>query len=252
MALLLAGLVAVRPLPAQAGASPKALTQRPGVSKAKVVSMVNAKDQTVLVRVPGGAFSMGDADQSDNPPHQVVVPSFWIARTPVTNAQYRAFVKATHHVSAGDWESFAAHWGEQVPVVHVSWHDANAYCHWAGLRLPTEQEMEKAARGTDGRKYPWGREWSTQYCPNGVGRSTLPRSPGTVGSFPAGASPYGCLDMAGSVWQWTASWLEGDSGYRVVRGGAFNCIDVHDFRCSQRYRKHPWQGEFNVGFRCAK
>ena len=87
-------------------------------------------------------------------------------------------------------------------MVNVDWNDANAYAEWAGAALPTEAEWEKAARGTDGRIYPWGNDWDRTKCVNAV-HSTMP-----VGSIPAGASPYGCQDMAGNVWQWCADWYD--------------------------------------------
>lgn len=165
---------------------------------------MTARDGSVLLRIPGGTFMMGSvtgpADES--PPHGVTLGPYWIGKYPVTNAQYRRFVTATRHRTAGPWSGYAKRWGEDAPVVCVSWNDAVAYCAWAGGRLPTEAEWEFAARGIDERVYPWGSEWdgSRAWCIDNSGRRAH-----AVGSRPAGVSPFGCLDMSGSVLQWCSS-----------------------------------------------
>jgi len=158
------------------------------------------------VTIPAGEFLMGSDKQRDDeaphdelPQHTVYLPEFRISRMPVTNGQYKMFVDATGHRAPEHWAEGMKH---DHPVVYVTWDDAQDFCQWAGVRLPTEAEWEKAARGTDGRIYPWGDNpphdtlCNFGYTKNG----TTP-----VGSYLKGASPYGVLDMAGNVWEWTNS-----------------------------------------------
>jgi len=187
-----------------------------------------------MVRVPGGDFWMGtddgDADEDARPRRQVSVGPFFISRDEVTNAEFRRF-KPSHRFPKGE---------ERYPVTGVTWAEADAYARWAGGRLPTEAEWEKAARGTDGRRYPWGDVFDASRAnvrpgghaarpagkePGAGGMCLLPRSGGRrglrpVGSYPTGASPYGALDMAGNAWEWVDGFYNGDPQRRVIRGGA--------------------------------
>ena len=191
------------------------------------------------VTVRAGVFLMGSDKEKDKfayddelPQHQVNLPVFRIARVPVTNAQYEKFVDATGYATPDHWQHGRIPPGkENHPVVYVSWHDARAFCQWAGVRLPTEAEWEKAARGTDGRIYPWGNE------PPDENRCNFNKNVGDttpVGKYPKGASPYGVLDMAGNVWEWTSSKYQSypykaddgrespeGSDLRTLRGGSF-------------------------------
>ena len=234
------------------------------------------RDLDELVPVPGGEFEMGgDRYNDEKPRHKVIVADFRISKYPVTNGQYARFVAATSHPpprhSPGRTPppDLLTH-----PVVTVSWHDAVAYCAWLSkergesVRLPSEAEWEKAARGTDSREYPWGDRFDAQLC-NMVETGIGGTSP--VGIFPQGASPYGCLDMAGNVWEWTSSlWGKdvskpefsypydpndgredmraGNDVLRVVRGGSWYYRDL-GVRCAVRSRNHSGLRDDYFGFR---
>jgi formylglycine-generating enzyme required for sulfatase activity len=197
----------------------------------------------------------------DVPGRRLELPAFQIMRTPVTNAQYAAFTAATGYRPPAHWEgaeppaALADH-----PVTYVDWYDAQAYCAWAGGRLPSEAEWEYAARGVDGRRYPWGDAAPTALCCNYGGQigATTP-----VGRYAAGASPFGLLDMAGNVWEWTATlarpypYRAGDgredpaaAGQRVVRGGSYQHAQ-HEVRCAARDQLYPDACDVYIGFRMA-
>jgi formylglycine-generating enzyme required for sulfatase activity len=222
-----------------------------------------------MVYVPAGTFIMGEDEEA----HEVYLDAFWIDKTEVTNAQYRKCVEAGK-CKAFRYADDPRFNGEAQPVVGVSWDDAVAYAQWVGGRLPTEAEWEKAARGTDGRVYPWGNEWDGRrlnFCDTkcefdlskdaSVDDGFAWTAP--VGSYPAGASPYGALDMAGNVWELVADWYDSsyyfrspgykpagpDSGaYHVMRGGSW--VDTQRFaRVSCRGIPYPDLFDGYIGFR---
>jgi formylglycine-generating enzyme required for sulfatase activity len=178
------------------------------------------------------------------------LPDFYIDRTEVTNAAYAEFVR----VGGGRPSRFAA-WpqfkGPQQPVVGIGWSDAIAYCTWRSKRLPTEQEWEKAARSTDGRPWPWGKERDSKRY---NGKELRRYGPDNVGRYPAGNSPYGISDMAGNVWEMTASkWPSNQyEGVYVMRGGSF-LNNLAEVRVTVRWAAGSEEhGAEWLGFRCAK
>lgn len=224
------------------------------------------KDRMILI--PAGTFVMGDDSfkKAVRPRHDMYLDAFYIDSYDVTNLQYKEFSNAV------GYRTFPAHWRgatyppgkENHPVTFVSWFDANDYCHWIGKRLPSEAEWEKAARGTDGRTYPWGNDLdktkaNVPYLKIG---DTTP-----VDRFEQGKSPYGLYDMAGNVFQWTADWFKSYAGndfvhpnfggmLRVLRGGSYyDCSYYHcgpSFPTYNRIALTPETRAVSLGFRCAK
>ncbi len=243
----------------------------------------NDKDGSVLIKIPAGEFKMGtSADEGEideHPQHKVYLDEYYIAKYEVTNEQFERFINSTGYRTDAEkkgvglmiedgkwiekpnvnWRYFYSAGREKHPVISVSWNDVKAYCDWAGLRLPTEAEWEKAARGMDGRDFPWGNDWDTAKCSSkesdlyfiksrsgyldlGEGKSTLP-----VGSYSNGTSPYGCYDLAGNAWEWCGDWygsyytssqhqnpkgpLYGD--HRVLRGGSWYSVS---WTCRSAFR----------------
>jgi formylglycine-generating enzyme required for sulfatase activity len=193
-----------------------------------------------MVPVPGGPFVLGDNTRhpDEGPMQPWTVDGFYIDKFEVTNGDYYAFVQAGRRTPPEHWNGPAPPIDLlRHPVTYVSWFDARDYCAWRGKRLPTEFEWEKAARGTEGLKFPWGDVFDPTVAntpQSGIGHTT------PVGSFPKGASPYGAMDMAGNVWEWTDSWYKPYPGntrsnpnygelYRVVRGGSW--YDCEIYRC---------------------
>ena len=197
-----------------------------------------------MVLVPAGPFRMGPSKR----PCQV--EAFSIDRYPVTNAQYARFVRETGRNAPAHWENGAISEGKVLhPVVRVSWHDADAYARWAGKRLPLEKEWEKAARGTDGRAFPWGNDFDAARCNTKEtgGRGTTPVNR----TSPAGDSPYGCADMVGNVWEWCADWYRILKDVRSLRGGAY-WNGKYGTRCDSRAFDNPLNSDPGYGFRCAR
>ena len=215
-----------------------------------------------MVYIAAGPFQMGSNNDGGiisgvaSPQREVSLPAFFIDRTEVTNAEYKKYCDATGYPPPPDWKDgkFAegrANW----PVLRVNWWEARAYAAWAGKRLPTEAEWEKAARGSDAREYPWGNGgWD--------GDKVAVGNPATVGSKPAGASPYGVLDMSANAFEWVDGWFDlypnssAKSPYfgrifRIIRGGSYdgspNLANTYN-RCPMR----PQARSVWVGFRCAK
>jgi formylglycine-generating enzyme required for sulfatase activity len=240
-----------------------------------------------MVFVPAGEFIMGsdEADtegiserlginkpwfEDEHPARKISLDSFFIDQYEVTNAQYQRFIEAKGHSAPPYWR------GKQHPPdqadhpVMVGWTDAQAYCQWAGKRLPTEAEWEKAARGTDGRKYPWGNEFDPARANVGEAQAQWVN----VGSYPSGKSPYGAHDMIGNVWEWTADWYQPYPGslhqsphfgeqYKVIRGNAQGGVGhfpreiaakvvAHQSRASYRFMLSPNIRLSDVGIRCVK
>lgn len=238
-----------------------------------------------MVEIPGGAYTMGDAaGEPDEQPRRVTVAPYSMMRHEVTNRQFARFVTESGHrtdpeksgkgyvwrsrwrlIEGADWRhphgpgDSAADRGEH-PVLQVSARDAAAFCAHYGMRLPTDPEWEFAARGTDGRRYPWGDLAPAQDGSGLANFGTVPccapdetdgyRATAPVGSFPAGRSPFGLLDMAGNVWEWTSSVHPGEPGEISLRGGGWG-NNPYCLRVSYRHGNPPDIGLDMVGFRCA-
>lgn len=266
-------------------------------------SFINEKDQMPMVYVPAGEFIMG----MDSTEHSIYLDSYWIDQTEVTNAMFQQFFEETGYITdaekAGKGQTWkdgdmrskveGAYWAnpqfpdydftemQNHPVVLVSWNDANAYCEWAGRRLPTEAEWEKAARGIDGDVYPWGNREPMDDLLNFADASIAIYSQwideqefddgyaftAPVGSYPSGMSPYGAYDMVGNVWEWVYDWwdeyyydspiTENPTGpetgtLKMIHGGSwYNSRTSEQFQVASRVRDTTDAAFAHIGFRCA-
>lgn len=233
---------------------------------------IGKSELDAMVQVPVGGFIFGEGKEQKK--FEIVTP-FEIDVYPVTNGQFARFIKEGGYALKSDlWTKEGLKfikkekitqprlWDDKklnqpdYPVVGVSWYEANAYAKWAGKRLPTEFEWERAARGTDGLIYPWGNEFDKEKCntkESGIGKTTR------VTHYPNGISPVGCYDMAGNVWEWTRNnyYTKGEQGdfkdneYPVLRGGSWY-FDLESARCAYRYDLNPEYRYYTLGFRCVR
>ena len=231
-----------------------------------------------MVHIPEGWFLMGSREDEgilgisvgvdEIPQHRVYVQGFYMDRYEVTVGKFRSFLEATGRKapriwSVEEWVKIYPEPEDDHPMNGVSWYDADSYCQWVGKRLPTEEEWEKAARGTDGRQWPWGNDFNS---PEGkiMANTSEARVGWTtpVGSYPEGVSPYGIYDMAGSVMEWTSSWYQPYPGndmqreafgekYKVIRGGSWENPSVPFARTAYRYSVAPKWDHSAHRFRCA-
>ncbi len=226
---------------------------------------VNAKDGSVLVRVPGGEYEMGDGKDTDCPAHKVYVGEYWIGVYCVSNGQYGRFVRETKHREPDNkiWKEGGK---QEHPVVNVSWDDAVAYGKWAGLELPSEAQWEKAARGPLGLIYPWGGEWEDgKKCRNDKNKGN--EQTAVVSGYANGVSGYGTYQQSGNVWEWCADWYDKEyykkspardpngpetGSNRVNRGGSWGNDDASTLRGRARYHCRPRGPPRHMGFRLVR
>ncbi|MBI5788463.1 MAG: formylglycine-generating enzyme family protein [Candidatus Schekmanbacteria bacterium] len=248
------------------------------LSFAEKPALINEKDGSEMIFIPEGEFTMGSSEgfSDEHPRHKVNLKSFYIDKYEINNVQYKKFVKETGHRipknridpryemwdNAGNFPPDTA----QLPVTNICWDDAAAYAKWAGKRLPTEAEWEKAARGADQRRFPWGNEAPTEKTANFARTWQGFKTILNVSEGQNGASPYGVINMAGNVAEWVADYYDphyykitsGDNpqgpvsgDYRVIRGGGFPDPEFY-LRTSDRDYDMPDDCFKGVGFRCVR
>lgn len=227
---------------------------------------------TPMVEIPAGEFVMGfdgtQALEDERPAHRVWLDGYSMDQYEVTTAQYAAFLAAQPRPAPWQWESVNLALHGDRPVIGVDWHDADAYCRWKGKRLPTEAEWEKAARGTDGRLYPWGNHVPTDKLANFAlgARFSYSQVLMPVQSHEAGKSPYGLFHMAGNVWEWVSDWYGANyyehspeknptgpeqGQFKVLRGGSWSDLPKYLLTYG-RFKLPPETRNSYTGFRCAK
>lgn len=261
-----------------------------GCNRTKEAENAENSDQ---VFIPAGPFLMGNSKESSlsdqAPVHQVYLDAYYIDKYEVTVREYERFIIANGYRKRKFWTkegwdyiqqnqvqgylstghpyavgvNHKLYSGPNQPVIGISWYEADAYCRWAGRRLPTEAEWEKAARGQEGFLYPWGNEMNFANISHLVtnGKRTIP-----VGSLSGGASPYSVMDMAGNVWEWCSDWYDESyysrsppqnpqgpttGAYRILRGGSWGSTRLQ-LQSTYRSYNNPVHKDFNIGFRCAK
>lgn len=270
----------------------------PSAAGGAVRTQVSPRDGVALVHIPAGTFLMGSgkSEKNERPERKVQLSAYWIDQTELTASRFARFAEATQHRTTAEAEKWAWVWDDSLnkgkggwrrekdvswrnpsgkgsdwkampeqPVSQVSWTDADAYCRWAGRRLPTEAEWERAARGDDGRKYAWGNERDPKRANLHGGEDGFP-GVAPVGRFPQGASPFGVLDMAGNVWEWVTDWYHPQAyktmaakdpkgpakgTRRVVRGAAWGS-PIDWATTTNRYDRLPPYRNNKIGFRCAQ
>ena len=231
---------------------------------------ISGKDGAPMVRIPAGQFEThvesrsGTGDISEGIRYMVYVEDFFIDKYEVTIERYGKFLQITGRTAPEYWDHIMMPQDANRPVVGVTWYEAKAYCHWAKKRLPTEDEWEKSARGTDGRMYPWGNDPPASYFTNFATFGDFQLSKlSPVGAFEKDRSPYGVYDLAGNVSEWTAdNWNESRnldrdeegtpaSSRKIIRGGNWNAMDEY-LRAALRSYASPTNRDLGLGFRCAQ
>lgn len=233
---------------------------------------ITTEDGSEMVLIPEGPFQMGsqpsEGDSDEMPQHMVYLPAFEIDLKEISQAQFSKFSAATQYpkpVVPVFQDEITLITKPELPVVGISWNGASDYCHWAGKRLPTEAEWEKAAGGDQSFRWPWGNEFTEKEA-NLVGDEDGYKYLAPPGRFESGRSPYGLYDMAGNAAEWVADWYDAEyyktapfkvpkgpetGKFRVYRGGSWNDSSVNA-RVAKRFTAAPHQTSAVIGFRCAK